>query len=220
MKSILTIIIIVTVNITLHGQHHLGLKINGGISKISNSLKPSYSTNKLHLPPSGQFGLFYNYDLGDKSILGVELLYLAIEDKNKTAYNYTSNGNVIGHHYNTILKHISYLSLPIYYGLKVNDLTINAGFQFSYAIISGGIGKTELAWKEEFQMYDYKFGPLEIDRIDYGPRAGAIYNLTDKFAIEGLLYYGIHNIFAWKMIDWTWKIRQATVGIRYSFSTR
>lgn len=217
MKNLLTILALLILNLTALGQHHLGLKVNGGISRMSNSSNPSNSTNTVHLAPSGNGGLFYNYELGGKSILGADLLFTQIGGIEKIEFDLTSNGDIIGNTAGTMYKHISYLSLPIFYGIKLNDLTINIGFQFSYAITSSGRQKGEATINGERKTFDTKFDKLNIDPFDFGPRAGLAYSITDNFAIEGTYYYGINNIIAKDGPSWTWRIQQATIGIKYAF---
>lgn len=108
-------------------------------------------------------------------------------------------------------------SLPVYYGVTFNRLTLNGGFQISYA----------LSCSDENKAYHMKNGVkkelvitqspnFNVRNFDFGPRAGVIYRLTNKLSIEGMFYYGIHNINQIKSSDEELKIQQMTLGIRYA----
>ena len=131
-----------------------------------------------------------------------------------------NKGNNVGHSTVYIYRHISYLSLPVYYGLKLGKLTVNVGFQVSYALASGGRDKGKLTYNGSVMTWDNKFEKLGIDPYDFGPRAGLIFPLSDKFSIEAAGYYGVNDILKEEGPPWTWKVRQLTAGLRYKlFST-
>jgi len=173
---------------------------------------------------SGQAGLFYNFQFGKKSSLGAELLFSQIEGKEKLEDDlYTLNefGRVyLGYRKDNSYRHISYLSLPVYYGFKINRLLINAGFQISYSISSSGREKGQGVIEGENFKIDIKINDININRFDYGPKAGIIYNLTDKLAVEGTYYYGLNNIQKGNPILWKLKVQQVTLGIRYTLWTK
>ena len=119
---------------------------------------------------------------------------------------------------------ISYFALPVYYGYTYKRLTINGGFQISYALSSSGRRESSYVYTfitEDGEPYKREGGvsrelnDLPIKNFDFGPRAGAIYRLTNRLSIEGMFYYGIHNINQIKSSDEELKIQQMTVGIRY-----
>lgn len=219
MKNILLITLLAT-NLTVFGQHNFGLKANGGLSKISTNLNSSIST--IPFVPSGHGGLFYNLQLGDKSLLGAELLFIQIEGKERIETPEIDHGIPTGELIiNNFWRHISYIGLPIYYGLKIKKLTINLGFQASFTLTSFERKKGQAPYNGGIITWDNKYDKLYIDSYDFGPRAGLIFNLTDKFAIEGMYYYGINNILDNDItIDRTWRVQQVTVGFRYAFPTK
>lgn len=220
MKRKLTILLLLTINLTVFGQHNMGLKVNGGLSRISNSFNPSNSTWTVQFAPSGNSGFFYNLQLKNKSVIGAELLFVQIVGKEKIKIDLIDiNGNNVGISTGNLYKHISYLSLPICYGFKFNKLTINVGFQTSFVLISSAREKGQSTHNGDVTTWDNKFKELNIDSYDFGPRAGVTYNLTDKFAIEGTYYFGVNNICGNDELNWTWRVQQATVGLRYTFLT-
>jgi len=126
----------------------------------------------------------------------------------------------LGYRKDNSYRHISYLSLPVYYGFTINRLVINAGFQISYSISSSGREKDYAIVEGITYTSDNKVDNINIRRFDYGPKAGIIYNLTDKLAVEGTYYYGLNNIQKGNPILWKLKVQQATLGIRYTLWTK
>ena len=224
LKLSLVLSILFAFNLTVSGQQ-FGIKASGGISRITNSMDISNSTLSIPFVPSGQGGFFYNVQLGSKSLLGAELLLSQIEAKEKLemdlyTLNEFGNRNYLGYRKDNSYRHISYLSLPVYYGFKINRLVINAGFQISYSISSSGREKVQGVIEGENFKIDIKTNDINIKRFDYGPKAGIIYNLTDKLAFEGTYYYGLNNIQKGDQILWKLKVQQATLGIRYTLWTK
>lgn len=216
-------ITLIFINVTLFSQQNLGLKLNAGISRISNSFYPHMNPKPdwpVRVAPSGQIGLFYYFGFGEKSILGAELIFNQIEGMEKLKLRFTDRyGNstlwAIDHTYT----HISYLSLPVYYGFVIKKLSIHFGLQTSYALVSSGRskgGSTDGSFK-----YDNKYDKLNIDKYDYGPRIGFDYSLSSKFSIDCNYYHGLNNIIKSTLISdlWKRKVRQLTVGIKYSLRT-
>lgn len=209
-------------NLTVSGQHQFGIKANGGISRITNSMDISNASLTFPFVPSGQGGFFYNLQLGAESLLGAELLLSQIEGMEKLemdlyTLNEFGNRNYLGYRKDNLYRHISYLSLPVYYGFKINRLVINAGFQISYSISNSGREKGQGVIEGENFKIDIKTNDINIKRFDYGLKAGIIYNLTDKLAAEGTYYYGLNNIQKGDPIIGKLKVQQATLGIRYTF---
>ena len=224
MKSLLKLTFILSIviafNLNTFGQQQFGIKVSGGLSRITESIELSNATLTTLFVPSGQGGLYYNLSLGKKSSLGAELLFSQIEGKNVMEMDLIDiEGNKIGHVTDIAFRHISYLSLPVYYGFKIKRLTINGGFQISYALASSGREKNDATINEineESYSYNRKTDDINISNLDFGPRAGIIYHLTNKLAVEGTYYYGINNISKSNPLNWELKVQQMTFGIRYA----
>jgi len=125
-------------------------------------------------------------------------------------------GGVGGNLYSryVIGKHVSYLGLPVYYGLKLNKLTVNIGFQASLVLFSSV--RVKKAGSDSYPFdWANNYEELTLDRYDFGIRAGLIYSLTDKIAIEGTYYYGLNDITSNEYPE-EWKNQQITIGIRYT----
>lgn len=135
---------------------------------------------------------------------------------------YTDNsGNPTGEFGTTNLDyHISYLSIPIYYGLKIKNLTINLGIQTSFALASRGHWISKMPYNGAVLTFE-DASELNIDSYDFGPKAGISYNINKHFSAEASYYYGVSNILSpTAPSEWKWKIQQITIGLRYKlFST-
>ena len=182
-------------------------------------MNPENATQTTQFGPSEQAGFFYSFQLDKKSSLSFELLASQIEGKEtfKTNYDYTQWGGNKNDQMTFIsYRHISYLSLPVFYGLRFKKLIINAGFQTSYSFSSSERYKSVITLDETIHTVDEKSDDINIKKIDFGPKAELIYNLNERLAIEGSYYYGIHNIQKGDAPIWTLKIQQASLGIRYT----
>lgn len=225
MKIQLSILILLLFNFSIYSQQNIGIKANGGLSRIDNNFNSSAgTTQKFYFVPSGQGGLFYNLPLRNKSLLGAELLFIQIEGKERLESQATDqNGNPTGELFiDKIEKHISYIGLPIYYGFKIKKLTLNLGVQTSFTLASSALEKGQAPdGYGGISVWDNKFDKLNIDAFDFGARAGLIFNLTNKFALEGTYYYGINNILKKNKYnsELKMKIQQITIGLRYTFFT-
>ena len=191
-------------------QHSFGVKINPGMSKISSS----FSDTKFTF--SGNAGIYYSAKIYDRSVFGAELLFLQIEGLELTEFEGTlANGDPSGIIYTSeVWRHISYIGLPIYYGIKFKRLMINIGFQTSVALFSGA---RDLLYTGDEVLWDNESDKLNIDWLDFGVRIGLIFDLTDRFQIEGNYYYGVSNIL--KFDARAWKNQQITIGLRYTLFT-
>ncbi len=191
-------------------QHSFGVKINPGMSKISSS----FADAKFTL--SGNAGIYYSAKINNRSVFGAELLFLQIEGLELTEFEGTDTG---GHptgeiSISEVRRHISYIGLPIYYGIKFKRLMINIGFQTSFVLFSSA---RDLFYTGDEVLWDNKFDKLNIDCFDFGGRIGLIFDITDRFQIEGNYYYGVSNIL--KFDSCVLKNQQITIGLRYTFFT-
>ena len=224
-RILLTILTTLTINMTAFGQLDFGLKANFGLSRLSTKLTTSQQlTQKFHFVPSGQGGLFYNLHLREKFLIGAELLLIQIEGKEYLEIPSTDiNGNLTGEvGTDNIWRHITYFGLPIYFGYNFKKLNVNIGLQTNFTLASSGREKGQVPdGYGGIATWDNKFSKLGIDDLDYGARAGLIFQHTDKFSLEIIYYYGINNILKDEIIsknlNWKWKVQQMTIGLRYKF---
>jgi len=223
MKNLLKLAFILSIIIIFHPDAfaQFGIKASGGISRITNSKESSNVDVTTPFVPSGQGGIYYNLALSKKSSIGAELLFSQVEAKEKREVRFTDEyGSSIGQATALFYKHISYLSLPVYYGFNINKLTLNAGFQISRVLASSGREKNDLTFygfpHDEINSSNVKMDDINITNFDLGPKAGIFYHLTQKLAVEGTYYYSIGNVNSRVPKVDKLKVQQMTVGIRYA----
>lgn len=220
MKLHLALTLLIASPILLLGQHSLGLKASGGFSCISNDASSENLKLTIQFAPSIQAGLFYALRLGKHSALGADLVINQIGGKEQLEVNFIDpSGNYIGNGTSQLTKQITYLSLPVYYGFRMNRLTFNLGIQGSLALLSIGKNKGKNLINGIESSFENQYSSINIDRFDFGPRAGILYQLTDKLQLEGMYYYGLNNIFGPNGPGWTWRVQQAIIGVRYTFGS-
>ena len=217
-------------NFIVFGQQSIGVKVNGGLSRFSGNLYDhTFGTQKTFFAPSGQVGLFYNLPMRTNELFGVELLFTQIEGKNQvidTVGSFTANGNTTKWiNKTTISRHISYLSLPICYGIKLGKFTISVGLQISLALMSSGQATIQTNFDYATQTLgtftsSSTTNKLYIKDGAFGQTVAIVYNLNSKFSLEGNYYYGLSNIYRKPISGATeviWKFQQMTIGLRYAF---
>jgi hypothetical protein len=198
-----------------YSQHMLGIKACGGLSEIRETTNVTDAgTIKNYFVPSGQGGIFYNYAKG-RSLFGAELLFVQIEGKNHYDSPFTdAYGNSIGHEEADLWLHISYLSVPIYYGFTLKNFNINLGVQGGYPVMSSGRGEANGEISGTPIHYEVKYNKLYINPIDFGPRTGLFFKISKSLSLEANYYHGITNIY--KGSPFFRKVRQMTIGLKYS----
>ncbi len=234
MKRILTLSVFLIFNIAVLAQSSFGIKINGGVSQFyDNGFNHTFGTQTTYFMPSGQAGLFYSLPIRIHEVFGVELLFTQITGKEKevdTMGTYSQYGNTTKLFIiNTLSRNISYLSLPIYYGVKIKKFTIKVGLQISARLMSSGQSVVQGNFDAQgnpapFGTYSstLKTNKLYIKDGAFGQTAAITYNLTPKFALEANYYYELSNIYRKPYIsgvETVWKFQQITLGLRYAFLT-
>jgi hypothetical protein len=234
MKRILTIFVFLIFKVAVLAQASFGIKINGGVSKFyDNMYNHTFGTQTSYFMPSGQAGIFFNLPVRTHEVFGIELLFTQITGKEKevdTIGTYSSYGNTTKLiSTNNLSRNISYLSLPIYYGIKIKKLTIKVGLQVSARLMSSGQSVTQGNFDAQGNLVPFgtytstlKTNKLYIKDGAFGQTAAITYNLTPKFSLEANYYYELSNIYRKPYIsgiETIWKFQQITLGLRYAFLT-
>ncbi len=218
MRKQLILLGLLLINIAVFGQHKLGLKVDGGISKINTEFHEVFREADSKYSPSWDFGMFYSYQFREKSTLNTELIISQINGKDEFENEFLFGSDLSNAQLaeTKIKRNITYMCLPLYYGFKFEKLSINLGVQVSLAMRSGGEEKSHLYDEKNNLIYvaTQKFNELNIDKYNFGIRAGIMYDISSKFSIDLSYYYGVNNIHDNE--DSEWKAYQATVGLRYT----
>jgi len=208
----------------LFGQSDIGFKASVISSFVAfrdvSDLHIAIANQKNLISPSGQIGFFYSHTFNKKSSFETDLMFNQVESRTSYDQNMLNyNEGLSAASYNSDYReesrmHLSYLSLPVYYGYKIRKFTFYLGFQTSlklgasYTIVSHSSGYTLSGGSQ----------PLSnIDNIDYGPKAGITWRLSNYLNLEGNWYYGLNNITHDPDLKnyREYRIRQVSLGIRY-----
>lgn len=219
-------ILLIVFTINAFGQQ-FGVTARGGISRVYGQLESNNylsSSTITSFSPSFQAGVYYHLPTGNKTSLGAELLYSKVQG-GQTLKWYNKEVAVESFGKDFTDESISYISLPVYYGVTFKRLTVNAGVQISYALSSSGNSESNYETREgnentgyifrKFSSY-YELNDLPVRNLDFGPRIGGILHLTNRLSLDGMFYYGLSNINKLKSSEEPLKIQQMTVGIRYA----
>lgn len=192
-------------------QYDFGVKINSGLSKISNSIKYDNVTSSIKPSISAQVGLYLNYNLYDSLFIGGDVLLLQIEGKEKMVYDEPSGPGIVPKTITeNINTHLSYIGIPLYFGYKIKKMIVNIGFQYLYMIYSSSVDKFQI----ESQSFELRKSNLNLIKYNYGPSILFLFKLSEKINIEANYYYGLNTIS--KIIDFeNRKIQQLTFGLKY-----
>lgn len=215
MKIYLTILIAGSLCISSYGQR-VGLKLNVGLSKIPETLELSAGTNHSKIGFSGTAGIFLKFKTTSKSFVQSEILLIhaAGEERSETGIS-DNNGTKILELKASSKKQISYVGIPLFYGIQKNKTAISVGFQIACALNSSGSIESQRTEYGITMQHTYKQSELDIKKFDYGPRLGLMYEVSNKVSLEGLYYHGLPNILDSNTND-TGKVRQLTIGLQYT----
>lgn len=167
--------------------------------------------------------MFYSHSFSKRSSVETDLLFNQVESRTTyipgMQYDQVLNDGVLfpffnNNYYEESRMHLSYLSLPVYFGFKLRRFTCYTGFQTSlklatsYTIVSHSSG---IASDSGSQVL------TNIDNLDFGPKIGLTWRLSTYLILEGNWYYGLNNIThdpSFKNYR-EYRIRQIGIGIRY-----
>ncbi len=218
MKNLYLLTLAVLFAFNSSAQHDFGLSLNGALSKTIET--ENYILNTLHkieyqslYNPSYNFGIYYNLHISKHLLFGSDILFTEIEGNEIIDITYIENP---GYSYNTYRKHLSYLSLPVYFGLKFEKTSFYIGFMPSLLLKSKELWKRTVV-HNEIVSHDRADRYLSCYDADYGPKIGLRYNIKDNLIIEASYYYGLKRINEYE--NRTWKNQQISLGFRYTLFT-
>ena len=198
-------------------QHVIGIMASGGIGGIAttNYTPPEYATVKDYAQVSCSGGLFYSFYLGEKSILGVEIVYNYMQNKRAYTIEYFNTADkLIGVVTNTGYDYMSYVTLPILYSYKLKRWTPYIGFYGSYQfwhdgrLVQSGYYENEIkdhTWHAWSSMKDYDIGAI----------AGVMFEISDRFMGSLRLKYGLLDLKEYESSSQK-HLYQITLGIKYN----
>jgi len=217
MKNIILITALLLLESIALAQANYGIRFNLGCSKISLENERFELNSETHFAPSGQVGIFYLIPIKGISTIGLEMVISQIDGKEISHPLFTGPNKTYSSYSNIeTYTHITYLCLPIYYEINLNSLSLNAGMQVAYCLLSKEKVKGTVIIEGDEDSWEKTTSNIGIDRFDAGFRLGLAYKISSKISIEGEYYYGINNINS-SNSSYKSKIQQISTGIRYNF---
>lgn len=224
MNKIRKLLLLLLVLIGLNAAHSQNLVIGGtgnlGLSKVP-SFSPIIIGPKEKFSFSGNVGIYFEKNIGHKSSVGIEVLWVQIEGKNiwnnkvLTTYN-GQEKEVIGVISEKSALHASYIGIPVYYQLELGKFGIKGGFQSMILIFANSNYKAEGELHGEPYKTESTRKYINLDRMDIGPKVGLDYRLNEKIQLRADYYHGLTDITT-DLISPQKKNRQFTLGVNYIF---
>ena len=201
-----------------HSQNaQYGISLSPGLSQQFFSSSFTFQTMSSPFVLSGNGGLFYEQKFGNRSRVGLELLWVQLTGRMESKFTLTDiNGQSLGGE--SVFRndtYISYIGLPIYYQFNLGKWGIKAGIQSLFFLFASG--KAISDFPEGFQVEDseVKLDDLAFNFMDYGPRLGVNYQINPRWRIRSNFYLGMSNIFPRPVVS-TLKNRQLDIGVDFS----
>lgn len=219
-KLLLLLILVIGLNSAKSQNLVIGGTANIGFSKVTSNL-PISGDYKVKFTHSANLGMFLEKKIGQKSLLGVEALWVQIEGKeitdNKALTAFNGQEIVIfGVISDKSTLHSSYVGIPVYYRFVFRKIGIKGGFQSMIFLFASSNYEANgevngIPYEAESEMKD-----IEFDRIDIGPKVGIDYRLNEKFRLRADYYHGLTDITS-DEFPWERRNRQFNLGVNYIF---
>lgn len=181
-----------------YGQKSMGIKLNGGVSRVFITEKNGKSfnhSNYSQLTYNG--GVYFSRILSPRLKLGTEIIFSRINGKDN--FNYLIPADSINSnkrdYSNTVWRKYSYLGFPIYIGYFYKKINLILGLQTNFKL--GGyeqeIGRIYV--NGGASSWNRKYSTLNgTNLIDLGIRSGLIFDVTKRIGIESNFYFSLNNI--------------------------
>lgn len=222
MKKALFVIVFSVICAHLNAQHSFGVKASGGLSLLRTVYTDASDADeqKFRPQPSYQGGLFYAYLIKERFLLGLEANYLTARGKEMESFTVNYSSTSRGEVRDTIWRNISYIGFPVYFGFNTGESNFSLGFQYNYYLSSNGkMHMTITNSGSPPTSSERSYEELNVDRYDFGVRAGYLYLIGNKLHVEVNYYHGLNNFLNTENLSrdaWNWKAYQFTIGLRYS----
>jgi len=196
-------------------QHRLGLQIMGGVNQMETDWNMELETYTLLLAPYAAFGAFYQYELSEHWTAGCDVQFQQLYAKEKVGLPLRDQNNqVMGEIYNTYNRQFLYYSMPVYIAYSWNDWQFQFGWQTSWLLGSSARLRSEFTENGTLVQSDIRYDDVPVKDLDFGPRFGLAYQITDRWQIESLCYQGIAQV-ALDNARWEARIWHVGLGVRY-----
>ena len=174
-------------------QDHFGYKINLGASWISYQAPDQVEIHQVNSALAAQTGIYVGHDIGRVGYFGMEVLVQQITGHSYVENNITSpGGQVIAYVYNDY-NLLSYISCPVYVGLKYKQMTFLTGIQASYLLRSKRRVKSEAFGGSFAQPHSFDDKATKY-RFNLGALVGLHLQLTPTIGVESSYCLGLNDL--------------------------
>lgn len=220
-KSCFSLIVLLALGTLAQGQHDLGLRLNGGISRINISESTAAEKTQDNWRPSVSGGLYYTYSPPIKnSRVTAQLSFSQINGTQVQSGMVDYNGVDEVEGRSTFKRQLSFADLSLSAGFVCGLLTVDLGLQAAYTISAKEDVTQELTFVAEDSTSSFGSNDrtLDVVQLDYGLRLAIAYQIKDQFFLEGTYYNGLKNLKDLNNAgDALWTAQRFGVGIRYTF---
>ncbi|MBK9726499.1 MAG: PorT family protein [Saprospiraceae bacterium] len=200
---------------------NIGITANLGLSKVTSNFLVS-DDYKVKYTYSGNIGVFIEKEIGNKSSLGAEVLWVQIggkettDNKILTAFD-GQDLKVVGIISDVAKLNSSYIAFPFYYRVQLNKIGIKIGLQTMFFLFANSSYEAtgELNGKPYYGKSNTS--GIKFDIIDFGPKIGVEYNLGMSLKLRADYYLGLPDITS-DSSPFERKNRQGNLGINYRFN--
>jgi len=163
--------------VELVAQTSIGLRANGGLSKMITKQNHDGIEQKFYFEPSWKAGVNFRKEFSKQSLIEIGILFSRIGGKEESTVPLTSSSGPTKEYW--ILKykrHISYLAVPLAYGFISDRLVLKGGGQLAFALESDeSFSYSTNSSVKLVVLYDESERPEIVD-FDYGLCVGFTMN--------------------------------------------
>ncbi|MBL4658355.1 MAG: outer membrane beta-barrel protein [Flavobacteriales bacterium] len=215
--------VLLVISIHGFGQRRLDLHLAGGVSHISDEYETQFysQTHETPIGPSFKLGVISTGNLAKNSIIRSGIEFNQIEGVDIQEWDLGLYVAPTGHFKIDVRMHVSYLTVPIYYGFQMERFCLYFGVRGSVAVLREYNQQNIHTEGDSVGVFNSTRNKLdEVSIVDYGVSAGSTFQFNDKLGIELNYYYGLNDILDLvNESEGRWGVQQGTLGLNYRLRT-
>ncbi|GEM_PF-5639600 len=201
-------------------QHSLGVRLNGGFSRINIEESSTWESQSDEWDPAFAGGVFYTFKPMDYLRLsaGVGAHLISGTRVNTGIIDYNGVDTVASDL--NLERRITFANFFIAAGFEHGPLAVDIGLQFGSNIQAKENREQELTFisLDSTSTLSVSGRDLDLEQMDFGPMITIIYDINELFSIEGSYYQGLRDINpATNRGDIIWNTQRVGIGLRYHF---
>ena len=176
-------------------QNTVGIKAGFGLTCIQSEYHYAID-HQDYMRPSGLIGFVYQHEFPRHSVIGVGLEGFNLRGKmhtEKTAWG--EHEDSLGIIKRDLWRTVNYLSVPVYYGFRIRQLTVSVGVRTAFMVNSRGMDEVEYPDLYGHIINDkQELTDLHLCKVSVGPMLALHYQPAERWEIELNYWYGMNNI--------------------------